>query len=352
LFVLLLITIGRNARVDQATANAESEALRLLAAYETPDTDNAGSALLAMLCERGQIADEDCKTSKGVAIIPLRTNAFQAQLDCLPGWRVETFREWMTGASFDRQVAALATLASCEIRVVDPVGEEAAQEAGGSSAPVADDELGGGDQGGTSDGPTIDTVPEDAGIEGSAPTTVPDEGTGVPEPTSEAVAAVREALQVQRSEIQALEAISSGADELLSFASGPTRFGEFRFSGAAWLVVLAAALLWYRQLEIRVSSRRLGPIDVRFEKPGSKSSGSNNGEAESRPPENTAEAVFKEAVIRNVPEPGAIPGGEALAPVGDLVAQSDVPQKWLVGGVIDAARTVFATRGGFTVIFS
>lgn len=342
--VVLLITIGRNARVDQATADARSEALRLLAAAEVAvdgeDEDRSAvrAALLTTLCEKGGLAP--CEHSAGDAgdkEAEQEDTADELGLRCLQGWTVATFDEWMKNASLDRQIAALTALASCEINVVDPIAEQVAQESGAAA----------GESGAGEDGEQpADQQNSNSDSSSSAPE----------EPTDRAVDAVRTALQVQRSEVQAHEAISAGADELLTFASGPTRFAEFRFSGAAWLVVLAALLLWYRQLEIRAGEHRLGPVDVQFESAVTAGDAGNGDEgttsAEARAPRTSPEAVFKESVIRNVPEPGAIPGGEALAPVGDLVAHSDVPQKWLVSGVIDAARTIFATKGGFTVIFS
>jgi hypothetical protein len=360
---VLIITIGRNGRVADATSEAESEARRLLAtaaAAQNAPEESAERALLEMLCTLGGIDASDCElSSTAVEAAQMEAAEMEAQaeavpegqggsstssvgggLDCLVGWTVETFAEWMDEASFDRQVAALTTLASCEIGAANPVAEEAAAEmletqpVDGSAQPP--------------DGTEDDGEDAEAGEEPQEA----DEAAEAGAPTPEARAAVREALQEQRSEILAHRAIATGADELLSFASGDTEFAEFRFSGAAWLVILAAVVLWYRRLEIRAGAHRLGPVDVRFEQPGGHPLDTDEAGAESRPPRTRAEAVFKESVIRNVPEPGAIPGGEALAPVGDLVAETDVPHKALISGVIEVASTIFATRGGFTVIFS
>jgi hypothetical protein len=348
---VLLMTIGRSAHIRAAKDEAEAEARSLLAAAVlagVKPTTSGESALLAMLCEQGGLDGSDendvcaSEVSRGGQ---LRIRPFDAanpehwydsvryrrELDCLPGWTVGTFVEWTAEASSDRQVAALSALASCEIGVVNPAAEEVAAEEVESTATTTTTAVSGG---------------------GATPAADGDASGGVgTEPSEQATSAVRAALQVQRSELTAQQAVSAGADELLTYASGQTEFPQLRFSVTAWLVLAAAALLWYRRLEIRAGRHRLGPVDVQFELPAG-AAGSEQGEAEARPPRTRAEAVFKESVIRNVPEPGAIPGGEALAPVGDLVAQTDVPHRSLISAVIDAASTILATSGGFTVIFS
>lgn len=340
LSVLLLVTIGRNARVDQAASNAQDDARRLAATVTDARNQSViATSLIQSLCEQGGIEPE-CFGDMDVDTTQLDDEArSRAELTCLPGWTLAAFEKWLEAASLDRREIALSALASCEIGAVstDPQAtppEPAPTE--GTSAEIAE----------------VATELTEQELTEAERVLVLEEGRS----------AIRAAMSIQRSELKAHEAIAAGADELLSYASGPTKFAEFRFSAAAWLLLLGGALLWYRQLEIISSARRLGPVDIQFERVGGNDDKARKGAAHEeagtkaqrpmRIPMHAGEAVFKESVIGNVPEPGAVPGAQALAPVGDLVAQSDVPNKWLIGGVLDAVRTIFAAGGGFTVVYS
>ena len=381
--MLLIITIGRNANFDQAAATARADARRLLQAVG-PEGQAVEGALLQRLCDEGNLPDQDCRTPDGrrpsdLGVVGTGSDSDRpdggdgaddrtreevvgaAKLDpCLPGWTLNAFDQWLEDASFDRKIAALSALASCQIGALDPGSETPDPEQ--IEVVVVE----------ATTTTTVDERGEPAEAASPAPppaatttsTAPPDDATGsatgdgvdVPADVDTAdvlgAAAVTEVLRVQRSEVRAHEAIVRGADEILSFASGPSHFAEFRFSAIAWLVLLAAALFWYRQLEIRAGAHRLGPVDVQFEPVGGADSIPAGEEGARRLPTTPAEALFKEAVIRNVPEPGAVPGSGALAPVGDLVAQSDLPNKSMAGAVIELLQTVFATKGGFTVTCS
>ena len=388
---LLLITIGRNGNFESAEASARADARRLLEAEQRTDDETGapdepgtsdegtpaftvGQALLLELCEESGLTPPDSEPSSDDQAEPLPDDepdrarcgelrdarvdylvSLEAEdaaaiesrrpLSCLEGWTLGAFDRWMDAASYDRRIVALGALASCEIGAPDP----SAETADGSVAEavgVVPATLPEGESAAEEPATTAARQDQDTGDDRSE-----DDDNQLDAATSGAASsAVLEALRTQRSEVRAYEAIALGADEVLSFVSGPAHFAEFRFSGLAWLALLGLVFVWYRHLEIRSGEGRLGPVDVQFESVD----GTGNGAADElrRRPASPTEALFKESVIRNVPEPGAVPGSGALAPVGDLVAEADLPQGRLANGVISLLQTVFATRGGFTVTCS
>jgi hypothetical protein len=334
LLLLLLVTIGRNGNYEQAASDAHADARRLLLA-DTTEEASAGGAFLLRLCEEGGVDRATCRNASGVRPQePVGEARSATPVRCLPGWTLGAVDRWLTAASYDRQIVALRALASCEIGLLDPAAQDAEGEA--LDVEVAD----------------TTTVPADRVAPTGASSVAPGADELEPSTTVPGSEAVVEAMRVQRSEVEAYESVALGADEILSFASGPSHFAEFRFSGAAWLVLLGLLLVWYRHLEIRAGARRLGPVDVQFEPVDDGSHGSSGDTGARRRPSTPVEAVFKESVIRNVPEPGSVPGSGALAPVGDLVAASDLPQRTIVAGVIEVLQMIFATKGGFTVTCS
>ena len=322
---LLLITIGRNERVNLAAQAARTDYRQLnQILQQAEDPTPAAEALVVELCAltEGEICEPMPDVTDGEALD-----------DCLPGWTYQAFDEWTEAASIDRRVAATAALARCELRAFDP-GAISENGDGGTSVPENETE-----------------TPADA--------EEADQQATQPRSAIDSRVAVAEALSVQRSEANPVETLAAGADGILSSISGPSEFAVFRFSGETWLVLLAFALLWYRRLEIRSGSHGLGPVDVVYEDvaststdEGGRASDSDRNKGKAAAPIHTGQAVFKQAVVQNVPEPGAVPGAQALAPVGDLISSSDAPNKWLATGVVDAVRAVLATRSGYTVMYS
>ncbi len=359
LAALLLVAIGRNAQVAESRTLGESEALRLLAAESTPNaTADVRTSLLTLLCTEGDLVAE-CRNAVGSVVPPLLGDDRAAPLRCLPGWTVAAVDEWIEAASSDRKVAVLSALTQCEINA-DAVAR--------LEALAADEAMGEGssDSGQAERGTTSESAADDGT---AAPDGAPDELSAAREALEAQRAVVREELEVQRSEVQLLDSIERGADGILAWLSGPADLEQFRFSGAVWLVILGGALLWYRRLEIRAGAHRLGPVDLQFERDlvsGSKKKDESGDGAEDRPADERpggspttsevvatpGEAIFKEAVVRNVPEPGAVPGAHALAPVGDLVASSDTPHRWLISGIVDAVQMILATDSGYTVVYN
>ncbi len=361
LAALLLVAIGRNAQVAESRTVGESEALRLLAAESTENaTADVRTSLLSLLCEEGDLVSR-CRNAVGSVVPPLLLDARAAPLKCLPGWTVAAVDEWVDAASSDRKVAVLSALTQCEINAeaVARLEVEALQAAEAT-----------GEEGSTSGGASGDTTTASEPVEGGAD---PDDVSGELSAAREALeaqrAVVREELEVQRSEVRLLDSIERGADGILAWLSGPSDLEQFRFSGVVWLVILGGALLWYRRLEIRAGAHRLGPVDLQFERelgagskkneePGDGAEDGSAGEGPGGSPKTSevvatpGEAIFKEAVVRNVPEPGAVPGAHALAPVGDLVASSDTPHRFLISGIVDAVQMILATDSGYTVVYN
>jgi hypothetical protein len=362
--VILLVAVGRADRVDLATDRAEVEARHLLAtepsstvderrleadlraAGEVSSTDaddvlageradeersgadepvevvarvaNVPSSLIRDLCDLAGMDAASCVNQQGIVMDRLPIELVSAPLACLPGWTYAAVQRWAADASLDRRTETLGAAARCEIAAV--TAEEAA---------------------------------------------VPSEGASPPdEMIADEVAALDEALAVQRTEIDAFDALEGGADGVLAWISGSTRFAVFRFSAVAWLALLVVTLVWYRELEIRAGRHRLGPVEIIYEPhrvAGSESppKHANNGSkatdqesAAGTVAGSTGEAVFRTAVVRNVPEPGAVPGAHALAPVGDLVAESEIPHRRWISGALEAVRMILATRSGFTVVYT
>jgi hypothetical protein len=358
---LLIITIGRNERVSEAERAARTAFLQLQDIESTRKAANrtgsptmsevppAAYPLLKGLCVLGDADDTaeggDCDSIKPPA------GSDPSSLSCLPGWTNDAFAQWAAGASIDREVAALAALARCELDAFDPGSLEANPN---ESQVDLSESFGAAGSTGSEESATETEAAADEETETQAAIDTETETQAA----SDARAAVSEALAVQRTEANLVETLDRGADGVLASISGPNEFAQFRFSGITWLVLLGLALLWYRLLEIRAGSHGLGPVDISFDDDGSPSSNKSSGEQATKSSPNVedgvraGQAIFKQAVVQNVPEPGAVPGAHALAPVGDLVSSSDVPNKFLASGLIDALRTILATRSGYTVLYS
>lgn len=333
---LLVVSIGRNDRVKVANDSATTNARQLQAIINNPPTEGQpdpenAQKIVTCLDELPMSGDgRSCELMRTVAKGESARPGGQDQgLMCLPGWTVDAFIRWVNEASYDRRVVALTAVARCELDAFDPGAD-----------------VGEGTEGAANEDPAPGSPEQDQGVE---------EATEI-RAAVDARAAVDEALRVQRTETTAYEAVIDGSDGILATISGPTDFAEFRFSGATWIGILALALLWYRKLEIRAGSQALGPVDIVYDDdPDAADATPSNGNGipgsdyGARP---AGHAIFKQAVVQNVPEPGAVPGSQALAPVGDLVASTDTHHKKFVGSIVDLLQTIFATRSGFTVVFA
>jgi peptidoglycan hydrolase-like protein with peptidoglycan-binding domain len=105
---------------------------------------------------------------------------------------------------------------------------------------------------------------------------------------------------------------------------------------AGWAIAGALALLWYREVERRAACRALGPVVI-------KAAG---GKAEDLAAQ---EELFRTYVLRNVPNPGAVPGADALLPVTSLLAA--IPAAGIIGTVVNAVVSAASRQHGYTVAF-
>jgi tetratricopeptide (TPR) repeat protein len=143
------------------------------------------------------------------------------------------------------------------------------------------------------------------------------------------------ALHERQPSVSILDDVSDGASQVLSTLSHSGNSPQTDLTILGWLVLAGALLLGYRWLEIQAGLHRVGPVNITFE---------------GKDRETTEEgAHFREAVLRNIPEPGAVPGANALAPVSTLLGEVDAPQGKLVKALIELVQSVFATTSGYTI---
>lgn len=133
------------------------------------------------------------------------------------------------------------------------------------------------------------------------------------------------------------DAIVAGAAAVTATVA-PDDGTPIELSAAGWLVLAGLLLIGYRWLEIQAGLHRTGPVTFQFE-------GKDKTES--------VEAIhFREAVLRNVREPGAVPGSTALAPVTDLLGDVTVTHGPLIKTALAAVQAVFATPSGYTIAAS
>ena len=164
-------------------------------------------------------------------------------------------------------------------------------------------------------------------------------------------AAKGDALVTAQREIDAaLAALSDGGDPIglpdaivegaaaVTAVLAPSDGSTTELTAVGWLVLAGLLLIGYRWLEIQAGLHRTGPVAFTFE-------GKDRAEA--------VEAIhFKEAVLRNVREPGAVPGSTALAPVTDLLGAVTTPHGPVIKALLTVVQSVFATPSGYTIVAS
>ena len=136
--------------------------------------------------------------------------------------------------------------------------------------------------------------------------------------------------------IEVLDALRLGAEEVVAAVFGadddpgtdvPVGLGLF-----GWISLGAILLLGYRALERRAAAKALGPVTVEGKDPA------------------TVER-FRTYVLRNIPDPGAMPGASALLPVTDLLGATKAPAAGVVAKVIAAVASALDQKKGYVVTF-
>lgn len=107
--------------------------------------------------------------------------------------------------------------------------------------------------------------------------------------------------------------------------------------GLSGIAVLAILALWaYRRLERQAAAGATGPVLL-----AGPSDEESSGDVE----------WFRTMLLRNVPEPGAVPGADDLQSVTDILAAVKVPMAGTIGKAIAAVVTLFHQKAGYTVAF-
>jgi hypothetical protein len=151
-------------------------------------------------------------------------------------------------------------------------------------------------------------------------------------------------------DVGALEALSAtgaalGAGLLPSGSVPPLRPDLF-----FWIAVLVVAVLAYRLLEVRNAGIDPGPVEVEDVQGGAAAAAPPVGKdvVAGVPKGDPHTAVLKHHLLKNVPEPGSVPGGEASRSVTDLVGLDPVAGRVLTI-LVPLVRAVGLPRRGFVV---
>jgi hypothetical protein len=145
------------------------------------------------------------------------------------------------------------------------------------------------------------------------------------------------------------EAMSAGATAIFERVSGSHDDGiPLAPELAGWILLGGLALVLYRLFETRAADTGVGPVTI--EGPKSGGEGAKSG-GEGAP--DAAYELFRTYVVRNVPEPAAVPGGSALTPLTDLLeaAPASTPASW-IGTVLKATLDAAKPPIGYVVSYA
>ncbi|MCP4305169.1 MAG: hypothetical protein GY788_09905 [bacterium] len=155
------------------------------------------------------------------------------------------------------------------------------------------------------------------------------------------IAAAEAALSRRTGEVLSADSwtdLSAGVGVVIDSATDRPDQPDTSVSAMSLLLVLVVLLWGYRRLEVFAGILRLGPVTVEFE----------DKEAGSKP-----EAVcVREALLRTIPEPGAVPGASTTSTMESLVGTLDVPHGAVVKGALAGISAFFATASGYKVVVS
>ena len=141
--------------------------------------------------------------------------------------------------------------------------------------------------------------------------------------------------------VDAVDALQAGASEVAGAVPGVGTFSGDGDEGKrvpaalgvlGWILLGALVLALYRSAERRTTARGLGPVTVK---------GAKDGDA-------TIEQ-FRTYLLRNIPDPAAVPGAAALIPLTDLLGVTTVPVATLISKVVTALTSAVNQSSGYTV---
>ena len=129
------------------------------------------------------------------------------------------------------------------------------------------------------------------------------------------------------------DAVGLGASAVVSDVVGESTDVPLALELLGWVLVGVAALWIVRSLSIRNADRELGPVAL------------------TAPKEAGAEAEqFRTYLLRNLPEPGAVPGADAISEVANLVvALEPVVKLPTVSALVAAVKTAVVVERGYIV---
>ncbi len=107
-----------------------------------------------------------------------------------------------------------------------------------------------------------------------------------------------------------------------------------------WVALAGVVILGYRWLEILRGKTEVGPVSVREAAPG-------NGDHVDEKRLNRL-GQLRGYIIRNIPEPGAVPGAESLQPVTDLAEAAGDPTGKILAALLKLVGVLFP-KTGYTV---
>ncbi len=161
------------------------------------------------------------------------------------------------------------------------------------------------------------------------------------------------------SKVSLVQALKAGSDALLAAVPGqhenpPT----ITFETTTWLLIGGLLMLGWRVVERRSAQQMPGPVEVDLQ------AGSAGTPVVSAPTQTQASqapdlvgdtsidltvdqlAVFKAALLKNVPEPAGVPGGISSG-ANDLAELIGSSTKGVLTALMDAARRIFSSRVGY-----
>jgi hypothetical protein len=141
--------------------------------------------------------------------------------------------------------------------------------------------------------------------------------------------------------VSALDALSAGGDAIVESVIGEDP--PLVIETAGWVVLAIGALLIWRVIAKRSFGELPGPVTI------SLNSGAQRAatEAEIKISDAAQRAAFRVAVLRNVSEPGALPGAAAMQSLTDLLEVPGV-DSWFAP-LVAALKTILAVPRGFKV---
>jgi hypothetical protein len=130
-------------------------------------------------------------------------------------------------------------------------------------------------------------------------------------------------------------------DGLTGFVQTVPALGDADLTGpaaiAAWVALGVCLLLGYRQLEILSGSGDIGPVDVRL------------ADKKASNDDRRRLAQLRTFILRNVSEPGAVPGSSTLKPVGDLLAATGGTHGPIARALLTALQTIVFPVTGYRI---